>query len=148
MDIVLAILLIAASVCLVLFVVLQTGGKSSKLSQAIAGGSSDNYGDKNKARAKDKYYSKLTTICAIAFAVIVLITAIYTNHLVKNADNGDSTTEITTDAGTGEDTAAETGDATGSADATGEATDAESGNATGEDTAAETAGADDTGAAE
>lgn len=114
MDIVLAILLIIASVALVLFVVLQTGGKSSKLSQAIAGGSSDNYGEKNKARAKDKHYSRLTTITAVVFAVVVLVTAIYTNYLVKNAPaTGDSTTEITTDAGTGEDTGIETGAETG-----------------------------------
>ncbi len=109
MEIVLAIILIIASVALVITILFQTGGKSSKLSQTIAGGSSENYAGKNKQRFKDKKLSKYTTFIAIGFVVVLLIAYIV---IVKSAQKkeGDET-----DAGTTADTtvATESGDATG-----------------------------------
>ena len=54
LNIILAILLIVLAIALIVFVLFQTGGRSNKLSQAISGGSPENYTGKNKQRSKDK----------------------------------------------------------------------------------------------
>lgn len=105
-NILLAILLIISAIALVVTVLFQTGGKSSKLSQTIAGGSSDNYIGKNKQRAKDKKLSRITMFIAIFFVVVVFVTAIVTNYQ-QNTKPVETTPAVTTDVATGDDTAAE-----------------------------------------
>ncbi len=107
-NILLAILLIISAIALVITVLFQTGGKSSKLSTTIAGGSSDNYIGKNKQRAKDKKLSRFTMIIAIVFVVIVFATAMVTNYQQNTKKPAETTGATTTAVATGDDTAAAT----------------------------------------
>lgn len=70
MDVVIGILLIVMAVFLVVAVLLQSG-KSAGLSGSIAGGAETFFG-KEKGKTMDKVLSKLTTIVAIVFSVVVL----------------------------------------------------------------------------
>ena len=63
--------LIAASLFLVIAVLMQSG-KSHNLSGTIAGGAETFFG-KTKATTIDKKLSKLTTVVAIVFTVVVLV---------------------------------------------------------------------------
>ncbi len=98
MEIAFAIILILLSIALVVTVLFQTGGKSSKLSHTIAGGSADNYIGKNKQRAKDKKFSRLTVIIAIAFTVVLIISTVTIIHKANKteAENAANTTAVTT----------------------------------------------------
>lgn len=115
MEIVLAIILIIASVALVITILFQTGGKSSKLSQTIAGGSSENYAGKNKQRFKDKKLSKYTTFIAIGFVVVLLIAYIVIVKSAQKKEGAETDAVTTTEAAATTDTtvATESGDATG-----------------------------------
>ena len=70
MEIVLGIVLILASIFLIVAVLLQSS-KSHRLSGTIAGGAETFFG-KTKGSSIDKKLSKLTTIVAIVFMVIVI----------------------------------------------------------------------------
>ncbi len=71
MEFALGIILILASVFLI-FAVLMQSGKAKKLSGTIAGGSETFFG-KQKGKAIDKLLSKLTTIVAVCFVVLVVV---------------------------------------------------------------------------
>ena len=71
MDIVMGIILLVAAVFLVVAVLMQSG-KSHNLSGSIAGGAETFFG-KTKGKAIDKMLSKVTTIVAIAFTLLVII---------------------------------------------------------------------------
>ncbi|MBQ2546266.1 MAG: preprotein translocase subunit SecG [Clostridia bacterium] len=70
MEIAIGILLILAAIFLVVAVLMQSG-KSHNLSGTIAGGAETFFG-KSKATTLDKKLSKLTTIVAIVFVLLVL----------------------------------------------------------------------------
>ena len=70
-EIVCGIILIVASVFLIIAVLMQSG-KSKKLSGTIAGGAETFFG-KTKGKAIDKILSKLTTIVAIVFVLLVVV---------------------------------------------------------------------------
>ena len=72
MTIALGIILIVASVFLIIAVLLQSGKRNNRLSGAIAGGAETFFG-KEKASTMDKMLSKVTTIVAIVFAVLVVV---------------------------------------------------------------------------
>ena len=72
MEIVIGIILILASVFLIAAVLMQEG-KSRGLSGAISGGSSDTFLGKTGAASMQKKLSRLTTIVAIIFVVLVLV---------------------------------------------------------------------------
>ena len=72
MEIVIGIILILASVCLIAAVLMQEG-KGRGLSGAISGGSSDTFLGKSGAATMQKKLSRLTTIVAIVFVVLVLV---------------------------------------------------------------------------
>ena len=118
MDIVLAVLLVLLAIALIVFVLFQTGGRSNKLSQSIAGGSPDNYTGKNKQRAKDKKFSRITTVLAAVFAVLVIVFAVVTNHKYNQPAKSNDTTPASTAA------PAETGTNEATGEVTGEATEA------------------------
>ena len=125
LNIILAILLIGLAIALIVFVLFQTGGRSNKLSQAISGGSPDNYTGKNKQRSKDKKLSKITTYIAIAFAVVVIAFALIMNYQHNHpAASTDTTTAAATEAETAAETEATT-EATTEAATEAEATEAE-----------------------
>jgi preprotein translocase subunit SecG len=71
MQIAIGILLIIAAVFLVVAVLMQSG-KSHNLSGTIAGGAETFFG-KAKGSTIDKKLAKLTTIVAIVFVVLVLV---------------------------------------------------------------------------
>ena len=70
-EIVCGVILIVAAVFLIIAVLMQSG-KSKKLSGTIAGGAETFFG-KTKGGAIDKILSKLTTIVAILFVLIVVV---------------------------------------------------------------------------
>ena len=86
MDIAFGIVLIVAAVFLI-FAVLMQSGKSKKLSGTIAGGAETFFG-KTKGKAIDKTLSKLTTIVAIAFVVLVLVVYIFQDKPNRDAEQG------------------------------------------------------------
>ena len=71
MDIVMGIILLVAAVFLVVAVLMQSG-KSHNLSGSIAGGAETFFG-KTKGKAIDKMLSKVTTVVAIAFTLLVIV---------------------------------------------------------------------------
>jgi preprotein translocase subunit SecG len=70
MELVFGILLLIMALFLVVAVLMQSG-KDSKLSGSIAGGAETFFG-KTKGSAIDKVISKVTTIVAIVFVVVVI----------------------------------------------------------------------------
>lgn len=82
LDIVLGAFLIAASLFLIVAVLIQSG-KSKGLSGSIGGGSSDTYFGRNKGNSVEKKLALMTTIVAIVFVVLVLVVYIlqpYTDY--------------------------------------------------------------------
>lgn len=79
MDIFIGIVLIVAAVFLVVAVLLQSG-KDKSLSSAIGGSSSDTYYGKNKGNSRDKILNKLTTIVAIVFALLVVVSFVMQDY--------------------------------------------------------------------
>lgn len=71
MEIVLGVILLIAAVFLIISVLMQHG-KSHNLSGTIAGGAETFFG-KNKGSTMDKMLSKVTSIVAVVFCVIVVI---------------------------------------------------------------------------
>ena len=85
MNIALGIILLIAAIFLIVAVLMQSG-KSHRLSGTIAGGAETFFG-KTKGKSIDRLFSKLTTVVAIVFVVVVL--AVYvlqdrTNEDLKN----------------------------------------------------------------
>ena len=80
------IVLIVAAIFLVVAVLLQSG-KEKGMSGAIGGtSSSDTYYGKNKANSRDYILNKLTTVVAIVFAVLVIISfGIQDDGLIKTS---------------------------------------------------------------
>lgn len=70
MELAFGIILLVMAVFLIVAVLMQSG-KDKNLSGTIAGGA-DTFFSKSKATTMDKVLSKLTTIVAIVFAVVVI----------------------------------------------------------------------------
>ena len=125
MQIAIGIILIIAAIFLIVAVLLQHG-KSHNLSGTIAGGAETFFG-KTKASTLDEKLSKLTTIVAIVFCVLVLVsyliqdTTDYSSIFAggTTVTNQPTDTTDTTDAAEGEDT-------TDAAEGEGEAAEGES----------------------
>lgn len=75
-DYIIGGLLLLMAVFLVVAIMLQSG-KGKGLSGTIAGGSSDSYFGKNKGKTRDQVLSRLTTVVAIVFVVLVLLLYIF-----------------------------------------------------------------------
>jgi len=71
MDIAIGIILIISAIFLIIAVLMQQG-KNHNLSGAIAGGAETFFG-KSKASTLDKKLSKLTSIVAVVFSLLVLV---------------------------------------------------------------------------
>lgn len=84
-EIICSIVLIVAATFLI-FAVLMQSGKSKKLSGTIAGGAETFFG-KTKGKAWDKILSKLTTIIAIVFVLIVVVLYIIQPKYEQNKDD-------------------------------------------------------------
>ena len=84
MQIAIGIILIVAAVFLVGAVLMQSGKANNRLSGAIAGGAETFFG-KTKGSTIDKKLSKATTIVAIVFVVLVLV-----SYLIQDIDLGNN----------------------------------------------------------
>ena len=84
-DIVLAIILLVAAVFLTIAVLMQSG-KSHNLSGTIAGGA-DTFFGKTKGKTIDRVLSKLTTVVAIVFALLVIVVYVIQDDNVVTKDN-------------------------------------------------------------
>lgn len=109
MEIVMGIILLVAAVFLVIAVLMQSG-KSHNLSGSIAGGAETFFG-KTKGKAIDKMLSKLTTIVAVAFAVMVIVVYVIQPDEIINTeswfDKNFNESEILSSETTGEETTGE-----------------------------------------
>ncbi len=108
MEIVIGIILILASVFLIAAVLMQEG-KGRGLSGAISGGSSDTFLGKSGSASMQKKLSRLTTIVAIIFVVLVLVMYLMqdTVNFSGIVDSGNDPVEVVTgDVAEGETTAA------------------------------------------
>lgn len=70
-EIIMGIILLIMAIFLVVAILMQSG-KDKRLSGTIAGGAETFFG-KEKASTMDKMLSKVTTIVAIVFAVLVMV---------------------------------------------------------------------------
>ena len=84
-DIVFAIILLVAAVFLTIAVLMQSG-KSHNLSGTIAGGA-DTFFGKTKGKTIDRVLSKLTTVVAIVFALLVIVVYVIQHDNVVTKDN-------------------------------------------------------------
>ncbi len=84
MELVFGIILLVAAVFLVIAVLMQSG-KSHNLSGAIAGGA-DTFFGKNKGKKADKILNRLTSIVAVVFAVLVIITYVIQPNTIIDPD--------------------------------------------------------------
>ena len=84
-DIVFAIILLVAAVFVTIAVLMQSG-KSHNLSGTIAGGA-DTFFGKTKGKTIDRVLSKLTTVVAIVFALLVIVVYVIQDDNVVTKDN-------------------------------------------------------------
>ena len=84
-DIVFAIILLVAAVFLTIAVLMQSG-KSHNLSGTIAGGA-DTFFGKTKGKTIDRVLSKLTTVVAIVFALLVIVVYVIQDDNVVTKDD-------------------------------------------------------------
>ena len=84
-DIVFVIILLVAAVFLTIAVLMQSG-KSHNLSGTIAGGA-DTFFGKTKGKTIDRVLSKLTTVVAIVFALLVIVVYVIQDDNVVTKDN-------------------------------------------------------------
>jgi len=123
MNYVLGAILILASVFLVVAVLMQSS-KSHRLSGTIAGGAETFFG-KTKGSSIDKKLSKLTTIVAIIFAVLVLVVYLVQDDMDDYGDLADLGGVVETGDAVDTGDAAESGDAAVDAETTGAEADGE-----------------------
>ena len=85
LNIVLGIILLIFAVFLVIAVLMKSG-KSHNLSGTIAGGA-DSFFGKSKGKTVDRVLSKLTTVVAIIFALLVVVIYVIQKDTVVTKDN-------------------------------------------------------------
>ena len=85
LNIVLGIILLVFAVFLVVAVLMQSG-KSHNLSGTIAGGA-DSFFGKSKGKTVDRVLSKLTTVVAVIFALLVVVIYVIQKDTVVTKDN-------------------------------------------------------------
>ncbi|MBQ8641782.1 MAG: preprotein translocase subunit SecG [Clostridia bacterium] len=95
MQIAIGIILIIAALFLIVAVLMQHG-KSHNLSGTIAGGAETFFG-KTKGSTLDRKLSKLTTVVAIVFCVLVLVSYLLQDTTDFSEMLGGSTIETTAD---------------------------------------------------
>ena len=85
MNLVLGIILLVAAVFLIIAVLMQSG-KAHNLSGSIAGGAETFFG-KTKGKTVDKLLSKVTTIVAILFTLLVVVVYIIQPNTNTDVDH-------------------------------------------------------------
>ena len=102
MEIVLGVILLIAAVFLIISVLMQNG-KAHNLSGTIAGGAETFFG-KNKGSTMDKMLSKVTSIVAVVFCVIVVVMYIVQDETDYNSIITPSTDTVAADTTDGTET--------------------------------------------
>lgn len=103
-EIISAIALIIACVFIVLVVLMQE--TKTNMSQAISGGSGDNFYQKNSGRTKEAKLNRIAVVCTVIFFVLALAVNIINTHASSDSEvkedtsssivlDGDSSTEST-----------------------------------------------------
>ncbi len=110
MEIVLGVILLIAAVFLIISVLMQNG-KAHNLSGTIAGGAETFFG-KNKGSTMDKMLSKVTSIVAVVFCVIVVIMYVVQDDTDYNSIITPSTDTVAADTTDGAETDGTETDAT------------------------------------
>ena len=90
LEIISAICLILSCIFIIIMVLMQDSKKG--MSQAITGGSSDNFYQKNSGRSKEAKLARMTRTAAILFFVVTLVVnvfAVYFKGDSGNANNPD-----------------------------------------------------------
>ena len=125
MEIVLGVILLIAAVFLIISVLMQNG-KSHNLSGTIAGGAETFFG-KNKGSTMDKMLSKVTSIVAVVFCLIVVIMYVFQDETDYSSIITPSTDTVAADTTDGTETDGTETDGTGTdaAETTSADTDAE-----------------------
>ncbi len=103
-EIVSAIALIVACVFIVIVVLMKE--TKSNMSQAISGGSADNFYQKNAGRTKDAKLNRTAVVATFVFFILALVVNIINVHSAPTEDAGD-TSGIVTEDGTSADDGAE-----------------------------------------
>lgn len=143
MDLTIGIILIASALFLIVTILLQSG-KEKGLSGSIGGGSSDTFFGKNKGSTKEKRLSKATTIVAIIFVLVVLVSFIIQDDTDLDEIYSQLTaTEAATESESAAGTEAESKEESASAEETAEAEDTDAAS----DAVSETVAGEDTSAA-
>ncbi len=115
-EYVLGSILILLGIALIVLVLLQKGKGKNKMG-AVAGGSSDTFFGKNQSTTKEKMLERITTIIAIVFVVLSIVT-----YLVQIGINRSSAANTNTNSEPAvvqpTDTTADTTDTAGTTDTT------------------------------
>ena len=131
-EIIAAIVLILACVFIVFVVIMQDTKQG--MSQTIAGGSADNYYQKNAGRSNEAKLNRLTKTAAFTFFIVALIVnfiVMYSGNFANLGGTTSSTTSSTTSttssstSSTTSDTSSTTSDTSTTSSATSEATSSE-----------------------
>ena len=109
-DYIIGGLLLLMAVFLVVAIMLQSG---KGLSGTITGGASDSYFGKNKGKTRDQMLSRLTTVVAIVFVVLVLLLYIFQGSFDNSGSSSSTagTSSAVTSSQTAESSQAESDDA-------------------------------------
>lgn len=147
MDLTIGIILIASALFLIVTILLQSG-KEKGLSGSIGGGSSDTFFGKNKGSTKEKRLSKATTIVAIIFVLVVLVSFIIQDdtdldEIYSQLTATEAATESVAESESAAGTEAESKEESASAEETAEAEDTDAAS----DAVSETVAGEDTSAA-
>ena len=102
MEIVLGVILLLAAVFLIISVLMQNG-KAHNLSGTIAGGAETFFG-KNKGSTMDKMLSKVTSIVAVVFCLVVVIMYVVQDETDYNSIITPSTDTVAADTTDGTET--------------------------------------------
>ena len=88
MELAFGIILLVAAVFLVVAVLMQHG-KSHGLSGTISGGAETFFG-KSKGRTIDSVLSKVTTVVAIVFCLLVIVLFMFQSKITSSSNSGTS----------------------------------------------------------
>ena len=95
-EIISAIVLIIACVFIVLVVLMQDTKQG--MSQTIAGGSADNYYQKNSGRSNEAKLNRMTKIAAFIFFIVALLVnfiVMYSGNFKQNSTTSGTTSSVT-----------------------------------------------------
>ena len=90
LEIISAICLILSCVFIIIMVLMQESKKG--MSQAISGGSSDNFYQKNSGRTKEAKLAKATKTAAILFFVVTLVVNVFAIYYKGGSGSAESDT--------------------------------------------------------